>query len=282
MTAISAILVLGSAAALAGCPVENDERPPNAAGPTGTGGGAPTTCGNAVLDSGEDCDDGNNSPSDGCTECKVDECFTCTAEAGKISTCNPGMAGQTCQMTKVCDAAGACVECLDDSTCNGGYCANGMCAKCDDATKNGDETDVDCGGTHCPQCAQSLGCAIGGDCLTNFCADGVCCDAACGDACQACNVAGNVGTCDLIAKYEDDPNYGDKQSCLSANGITCNGGGLCKTANGAACTTNIDCASTKCADADGDGNKTCGAATGEPCAANGDCASNMCDNSMCL
>jgi hypothetical protein len=270
-----AILFLGSAVALAGCPVEEDERPPNA-GATGTGGGAPTTCGNAVLDTGEDCDDGNNAPDDGCTACKVDECFKCTAEPGKLSVCSAGMPGQACQMTKVCNAMGACVECLDDSTCNGGYCFGGTCAKCDDTVKNGDETDADCGGTHCPTCAQGKTCQIGGDCTTTFCADGVCCDAACSDACQACNVASDPGSCTLIPKYEDDPKYGTNESCLGTNGVTCNGGGLCKTANGAPCMTNIDCASTKCSM-----NKTCVALAGEPCTSNADCSSNVCTNNVC-
>ncbi|UQA57893.1 hypothetical protein [Polyangium aurulentum] len=280
LTATWAILVLGSAAALAGCPVENDELPNTTGGP-GTGGGMQTACGNAVLDSGEDCDDGNNAPNDGCTECKVDECFTCSKDPGKLSICMAGMAGQTCEMTKVCDANGACVECLDSSTCDGGYCFQGSCAKCDDGMKNGDETDVDCGGTTCTKCTQGKTCQIGGDCESAFCTDGVCCGEVCDAPCFSCNIEGSVGTCDFIAKYGEDPSYGAGMTCLAADGLACTGGGSCGKAVGSACASPAECASTKCLDPDMDMNKTCVALTGEPCTANGDCQSNVCTNSVC-
>ncbi|MRG91502.1 hypothetical protein [Polyangium spumosum] len=41
-------------------------------------------------------------------------------------------------------------------------------------------------------------CQVGKDCASGFCADGVCCNTACGGAasdCQACDLAGAVGTC---------------------------------------------------------------------------------------
>lgn len=45
--------------------------------------------------------------------------------------------------------------------------------KCDDGVKNGDETDIDCGGS-CPnRCAWGQGCSQNEDCLTTFC-DGTC------------------------------------------------------------------------------------------------------------
>ena len=42
--------------------------------------------------------------------------------------------------------------------------------------------------------------ARAGDCETKNCADGVCCDTACGDACHACNLPDNVGTCVAVAR----------------------------------------------------------------------------------
>ncbi|MDI1446786.1 hypothetical protein [Polyangium sp. 6x1] len=42
-------------------------------------------------------------------------------------------------------------------------------------------------------------CQVGKDCASGFCADGVCCNTACGGSaagdCQACNLAGAIGTC---------------------------------------------------------------------------------------
>ncbi len=39
---------------------------------SGTGGGATASCGNGVLDVGEECDDANGSPDDGCANCVIE------------------------------------------------------------------------------------------------------------------------------------------------------------------------------------------------------------------
>jgi cysteine-rich repeat protein len=39
---------------------------------TGGAGGAPASCGNGVLEPGEECDDGNALVDDGCTQCSID------------------------------------------------------------------------------------------------------------------------------------------------------------------------------------------------------------------
>ncbi|WP_437508605.1 hypothetical protein [Sorangium sp. So ce1099] len=57
---------------------------------------------------------------------------------------------------------------------------------CADGTKNGEETDVDCGGPTCPQCDLAKACAEADDCASGFCADDVCCNAACDEDCDAC------------------------------------------------------------------------------------------------
>ncbi len=45
---------------------------------------------------------------------------------------------------------------------------------CSDKIKNGDETDVDCGGKSCNKCADTKKCAKGSDCLSGICANKVC------------------------------------------------------------------------------------------------------------
>ena len=52
---------------------------------------------------------------------------------------------------------------------------------CGDGFKNGNETDVDCGGA-CPKCGLNLGCGGGADCGTGFCSAGKC---AVGGTCKA-------------------------------------------------------------------------------------------------
>src|SRR5438128_1446341 len=40
---------------------------------------------------------------------------------------------------------------------------------CYDEALNGDESDVDCGGSMCARCDTGLGCRIGSDCLSGLC-----------------------------------------------------------------------------------------------------------------
>ena len=48
-----------------------------------------------------------------------------------------------------------------------GYCS------CSDGIKNGDETDVDCGGS-CPPCEDVKSCLVNSDCISGFCYEGIC------------------------------------------------------------------------------------------------------------
>jgi pectate lyase len=45
---------------------------------------------------------------------------------------------------------------------------------CADANKNGAETDVDCGGTSCPQCGTNRNCIENADCVSGNCVGGKC------------------------------------------------------------------------------------------------------------
>ena len=44
---------------------------------------------------------------------------------------------------------------------------------CSDAVKNGKETDVDCGGPLCAQCASGKGCSTSSDCYSGMCVNGM-------------------------------------------------------------------------------------------------------------
>src|SRR5207302_1284298 len=68
--------------------------------------------------------------------------------------------------------------CSKGADCASGQCLNNLCfelpTSCSDGTKNGTETDVDCGGAKCPPCANGKSCLTGGDCMSNACLNNMC------------------------------------------------------------------------------------------------------------
>ena len=54
---------------------------------------------------------------------------------------------------------------------------------CDDGVKNGDESDVDCGGSTCPRCVDGLACTGGDDCASKVC-NKTCSAPSCSDGVQ--------------------------------------------------------------------------------------------------
>jgi hypothetical protein len=71
-------------------------------------------------------------------------------------------------------------ECIDGSECKSLTCKGGMCTVVvaggnpTDNVRNGDETDVDCGGESAPRCADGKSCKVAGDCESNSCINGKC------------------------------------------------------------------------------------------------------------
>src|SRR5262249_1721919 len=130
--------------------------------------------------------------------------------------------------------------------------------------KNGDETDIDCGGS-CPDCALGRACLIDPDCvgtafcsqmvctakyqdgnacsasvqcISGYCVDGGCCNTACNGPCQACSTVKKVaadGTCANIL-FDQDPDG----ECTDG---ACDGNGVCKLDNGQPCLVGADCLS---------------------------------------
>jgi hypothetical protein len=76
-------------------------------------------------------------------------------------------------------ACGANAPCSASADCASGECSNGKCTapltasvpRGDDGQKNGDESDVDCGGTttNAPRCEIGKGCNVGDDCQSKVC-----------------------------------------------------------------------------------------------------------------
>ena len=115
----------------------------------GCGGGAkqaPATCGNGVVDTGEDCDGGANCNAD-CTFVCSDPATDCPAPAScATAACT---ADHACTETAVADGT----SCGSGMVCSNGTCASGTCGdgfvtgteECDDGnTVDGDGCNGDC------------------------------------------------------------------------------------------------------------------------------------------
>ncbi len=142
---------------------------------------------------------------------------------------------------------------------------------CGDGSKNGTETDVDCGG-QCPGCAATRACNGPNDCQSRVCTGAVCVAPTCSDGVKNGD-EGDVdcgGTCPPCAVGSTCS--GDMQ-CASG---TCSGG-LCVAAtcsdnlhNGAE--TDVDC-----------GGPICGpCANSKHCLTPADCSSTMCSGNRCI
>jgi len=68
--------------------------------------------------------------------------------------------------------------CMTGTDCQSGLCTSGKCtappATCEDGKKDGQETDVDCGGHVCAPCGTGKDCKRGSDCASYACAGGTC------------------------------------------------------------------------------------------------------------
>ncbi len=107
-------------------------------------------CENGVLDPGEtDVDCGGPSP--------------------QCGRCEPG---ERCNGDGDCDPTATCGP------------TTGVCESCADSVHNGDETDVDCGGS-CGECRPGQQCSVDADCDSGACEGGSCCGGS-GKDCQRC------------------------------------------------------------------------------------------------
>ncbi|MEM7447557.1 MAG: hypothetical protein AAF355_04885 [Myxococcota bacterium] len=79
-----------------------------------------------------------------------------------------------------CDSCSAPTDCADFN-CSAGAC---VAATCMDAIQNGNEGDVDCGGSECASCALGASCNAPDDCQSLNCSGGICGSPSCTDGRQ--------------------------------------------------------------------------------------------------
>ena len=224
----------------------------------------------------------SNTPCGGGLVCNATgQCVGCVSDANCTppQTCNPS----PCGMPLTC----ACCpkNCAQlSATCGSWPDSCGGMQQCNNNTKDGNETDVDCGGGGgCTvKCGQGKKCNGAGDCTSGFCVEGVCCNGACNSACQSClaanKVSGADGTCGNIKAGMDPKNQCvDQGQATCATDGQCDGAGACRYyATGSVCVP-ASCANmTTLNKAD-----TCTAA--HTCMDNGTqgCGNYICTNSAC-
>jgi hypothetical protein len=159
--------------------------------------------------------------------------------------------------------------------------ANDGASYCHDNLQDGDETDVDCGGS-CPPCWFAQRCRVDADCYKTA---------------PGCDVALGGCTCDTVALTCVASGCLDHHEDGKETGVDCGGGQCSPCALGSSCATNYDCASnacdavsgtciaSQCADHKRDGNESdtdCGGpcarcALGAHCYYETDCVSLACD-----
>jgi hypothetical protein len=179
----------------------------------------------------------------------------------------------------------------------GGEFPNATCA---DGLRNGDETDVDCGGDACGPCGPRSGCLHDADCSTLSC------------VAQQCAAVTPAPGCSALDP--GNPTCADCESNGAETDVDCGGDSCPPCAMGLGCATDADCASGHCAgstcgppgpdpgcspldpeaptcldcavnggesdvDCGGDACPPCGAGAG--CVVDADCASGVCLATVC-
>jgi hypothetical protein len=116
--------------------------------------------------------------------------------------------------------------------------------------------------------AKAIGtpCASGDECDSTLCIDGVCCASACDDNCQACNLAGKVGTCAPRPLGATGKLCANQPASSCGYDGTCDGNGACHryaagfACKAASCQANSYVPASAC-----DGQGTCVAASPVDC-----------------
>jgi hypothetical protein len=182
---------------------------------------------------------------------------------------------EPCRVQQKCLDANDCVSGVCSRTCTSGVCSTLFCkpSTCVDHVKNGNETDVDCGGHSCGMCQISQTCLEHEDCQSKNCLQSTCMPPDCNNK--------------VIDGVETDVD------CGGVLCVPCHTGKSCR--DDLDCSSNVClnsiCAPALCNDAKRNGNETdvdCGGGEclvcrdSSACIRNEDCASLVCSSGTCV
>ncbi|MBW2455950.1 MAG: hypothetical protein JRI68_15645 [Deltaproteobacteria bacterium] len=169
---------VGVALVAAGCATilgmeEGDPTLPTGAGGAGGVGGTASSSGTG----------GTSSGTGGSSVCEPGECPGSDGDCARPACVN-GLCDMVIEATgtpcaedggSYCDGKSNCVQCISPDHCGGDPCQDYQCvgANCDDQMLDGDETDIDCGGS-CGGCPNGKMCATYADCQSQSCVAGYC------------------------------------------------------------------------------------------------------------
>ncbi len=203
---------------------------------------------------------------------------TACAYPGAASSCRAAScAAGTATLAAACDGQGHCPAAQTEA------CAPYVCGAA--ACSGNCGVDADCtagnwcsGGVCEPKKTPGVACGADHQCGSGFCTDGVCCDVACDGQCEACDVAGSVGSCSAVT---GSPHAGRAQ-CAS-DGSSC--GGACSGQRRDACTyptASVQCRAASCAAGVATLAAACDGAGACPAEQTQACTPFVCGASACL
>jgi hypothetical protein len=198
---------------------------------------AESKCATVLKPTGSPCSDPEHPYCDGSGACVACTPMNPCDEASTTPFCSEKLTCVACLEDAHCKdngaylycakPVGACVQCTSDAACakDGLVCQDFTCKTpaCKNKTKDGSESDVDCGGT-CAPCGLGKACVMGADCTTGQCDTGtkscVCTDQGQCAAGQYCD----VGKKTCVNVKSGGSGCGNGYECESNNcskGVTC-------------------------------------------------------------
>ena len=137
--------------------------------------------------------------------------------------------GSTLTPARTCDGAGVCRS-VTSTLCDPYQCGSATACKTTCTSTAADCVSPNsCVSMSCGKLPERRGLHDGGECNSNFCAQGVCCSTACSGTCASCALTGSLGACSSVPAGQDPLNQcADQGVATCGTDGSCNGSGACR------------------------------------------------------